>query len=500
MKRFNILLVDDEPALIDMVKFMLEADNYNIFVANSAEKALKVMDKEKIDLVLSDHRMPGMLGIDLLKRIKSKYPDTIRILMTGFKDTEIFISAINVGEVYKIVTKPLDLENMKIVVKRALEHYDSIQENKRLMKELEDKVISRTKELKQSEELYKVLVENAKDCIYLLDLKGRFIHINRGGVELNELSDPEGLIGDYFSKIVDNKYGKEVEGIIKKCKKGKFFLNYEYFSVTEKGNIKWWDLNLVPVRNEDKKIVNLLGVSRDITVRRKYEQQVARIDRLVSLGTLSAGIAHEIRNPLSFIKINLQSLRREHSDERLIKNIKDSLEGVRSIENIVESTLQFAKPAEPKFSKENINLIIKSVLLLMKLKFEKNNVVVESILDNNLPDLNIDPRQITQVLINLLNNAIQAISEDGKIVIMSYSKKYNHNKSVGIDVSDNGSGISEDKIKFIFDPFFTTKPKGTGLGLSIVQNILKEHNADIFIESKLNEGTKISVEFTLTGD
>jgi len=497
MKKFNVLLIDDEPEMLEMLEFMLKEEDYNIITAISAKNALKIMGKKRVDLIMCDNRMPEVLGIDFLKMVKTKYPDAIRILMTGFPETRIFKDAINEGEVYKIITKPIDIDNMKIVLKRALEHYESIQENKRLLEELENKVIIRTKELKQSEEKYGVLVENATECIYLLDLEGKLLHINRGCIELNEFSNPDEIIGKYFYEIVDKEYKKRVKDILAKCKKGESFLNYEYRSATEKGNIKWWELNLVPIRTEDRKIINILGVSRDITEKKKYEHQVARLDRLASLGTLSAGIAHEIRNPLSFIKINLQTVKRAYKDEFLGESIGNALEGVENIEKIIENTLQFAKPAEPNFSEEDINLIINSVLLLMKPEFEKKNVTVKLSLYEKLPILKIDPKQITQIFINLLNNAIQAVEPDGGIMIRSYFKKGKKTDSVAVDISDNGSGIPDDKLKYIFDPFFTTKPKGTGLGLSIVQNILKMHNADIFIESKINEGTKVSLEFPL---
>ena len=179
------------------------------------------------------------------------------------------------------------------------------------------------------------------------------------------------------------------------------------------------------------------------------------------------------------------------------KSFKDSLDSVNTIENIIEDTLQFAKPAEPKLSKENINSVIKSLLLLMKLEFKKKNISVEKILEEDLPRFDMDTKQITQVFINLMNNAIQAISADGKIVIRSHFKKNDWKSYVCVDILDTGSGIPKSKIKYIFDPFFTLKPKGTGLGLSIVQNILKKHNADIFIESIINKGTKVSIEFLL---
>ena len=152
MKKFNLLLVDDEIDMLDMLKTLFEHEGlHNIYAASGGEDALKLMENVSIDLILSDNMMPKMQGINLLKTVKKKYPDTMRILMTGFPEIDVFKEAVNEGEVYKIVTKPLDIIQLKIVVKRALEHYESIQENKKLLNELEKKVIERTKELKESE-------------------------------------------------------------------------------------------------------------------------------------------------------------------------------------------------------------------------------------------------------------------------------------------------------------------------------------------------------------
>ncbi|MCK4966358.1 response regulator [bacterium] len=501
MKGFNILFVDDEPDMLEMLSMVLKQEGtYTIFTASDGEEALALMEKVKIELILSDNKMPKMQGIDLLKKIKSKYPDTMRILMTGFPDINIFKDAINEGEVYKIITKPLDIINLNIVIKRALEHYESIQENKRLLKELEKKVIDRTKELKQSELKYSVLIENAAEGIYLLDTSFNIIHINISGIELNGFSCADDVIGMRLSDIVDDKYKDKINNVLKGCSaSGKSLLNCEYRSHTGSGKEKWRELNVVPIKNERDEIVNFMCVARDTSERKKYEEQVARLDRLASLGTLSAGIAHEIQNPLSFIKLNLQTIDRSMQGNSLQESVKDALVGIGNIEKIIKDTLTFAKPAAPRFKKENIGLLIESVLHYMKPEFIKKRISIERETDEELPRVVIDPNQIMQVFINLLSNSLDAVGENGRITIRTLKRRDNRGDYAVVIISDNGGGIPEEKMKYIFDPFFTTKAKGTGLGLSIVQNIIKMNNANISVESELNKGTSFTVEFPLGG-
>lgn len=501
MKGFNILFVDDEPDMLEMLSMVFKQERtYTIFTASDGEEALALMEKVKIELILSDNKMLKMQGIDLLKKIKSKYPDTMRILMTGFPEVNIFKDAINEGEVYKIITKPLDIINLNIVIKRALEHYESIQENKRLLKELEKKVIDRTKELKQSELKYSVLIENAAEGIYLLDTCFTIIHINRSGIELNGFSGADDVIGIRLSDIVDDEYKDKVNNVLEECSaSGKFFLNCEYRSHSGSGKEKWWELNVVPIKNERDEIVNFMCVARDTSERKKYEEQVARLDRLASLGTLSAGIAHEIQNPLSFIKLNLQTIDRSMQGNDLQDSVRDALVGIGNIEKIIKDTLTFAKPAAPRFAKENIGLLIESVLHYMNPEFSKKRISVERETDEELPRVVIDPNQIMQVFINLLSNSLDAMCENGRITIRTFKRCDDSGGYVDVIISDNGEGIPEEKMKYIFDPFFTTKAKGSGLGLSIVQNIIKMNNANISVESELNKGTSFTVKFPLGG-
>ena len=209
----SLLLVDDEENILNSLKRTLRKEQYRIITAQSGMEGLSVIDREKISLVLSDHRMPGMEGVEFLNEVRQKSPETIRMMLTGYADMQSVMNAINHGEVYRFITKPWDDEEIRFIVRDALRHYDLIDENKALQalthkqnielkdlnNNLEDKVAERTKEV---EVLYKNLEQNFFDFVRvflsLLELKSQYLgsHCKRVAALSRRLADKAGLLPD----------------------------------------------------------------------------------------------------------------------------------------------------------------------------------------------------------------------------------------------------------------------------------------------------------------
>jgi signal transduction histidine kinase len=235
------------------------------------------------------------------------------------------------------------------------------------------------------------------------------------------------------------------------------------------------------------------AIARDVTIQRQLSDKLIQTDKLVLLGQLSAGIAHEIRNPLSAVNINLQVLQRlagENEDQ--LRHLTPALQGVERIAKIVESTLNFSRAIPPVTKQEQINTVIVNALDLVTsaFTFKRKNISVQLDLQQELKEVWIDARQIQQVLINLLTNAADAIVTRGTIRI-STSEESNARGSrmVTVAISDSGGGIPPEDMQKIFDPFFTRKADGTGLGLPISHRIVMQHNGSLEVESVLEEGT-----------
>jgi PAS domain S-box-containing protein len=242
----------------------------------------------------------------------------------------------------------------------------------------------------------------------------------------------------------------------------------------------------------------ILAIARDVSEQHALTDKLVQADKLVLLGQLSAGVAHEIRNPLAAVNLNLQVLKRRFKEGDVEFNYIDTaLQGVDRISRIVEVTLNFSRPTMPDIQELNINTQIVSTLDLVTSIIKRKDIKVELKFDENLPLVSADSKQIQQVLINLITNAADAIKITGKIKIDTYTEKMGKSfdsEYVVVSISDNGIGIVPEDLPKIFNPFFTRKPDGTGLGLPITQRILHQHSGIIDVESVVGKGTTFYIK------
>lgn len=231
----------------------------------------------------------------------------------------------------------------------------------------------------------------------------------------------------------------------------------------------------------------------DITLVRNTEKQKHMNDRLIAMGELASGVAHEVRNPLNSINMIAQRFEKEDSDVMRSDEFR-TLAGVLKSEssrvnNIIEQFLRFARP--PKLNETEISSsdFLNEVKSICSIMTNEKGAELE-IIEMNSDIIRLDTEQMKQVFINLVQNAVDAVGSDGKITITYRSR---NGKRI-FEVEDNGEGISQDNIDNIFNLYYTTKPKGTGLGLSIVQQIISRHHGHIKAESKINSGTKFTIE------
>lgn len=251
------------------------------------------------------------------------------------------------------------------------------------------------------------------------------------------------------------------------------------------------------MKNKSGDVIGTILTIQDLTEVKKTEEMIRRMDKLSSLGQLSAGIAHEIRNPLASINFNVQLIE-EHLQNNLEAQpiLRDTLEGIERIKNLVKRVLDFTKTGTPEFSNGNIHEAINDALDLVDPQIKKKNIEVKKYFAKSIGSFIFDPHQMLQVFVNLLLNATEATPDSGMIeVSTSHEKGPNGNGVYVITITDNGQGISQENMSKVFDPFFTTKPEGTGLGLSIVNKIMEQHNASIDIKSKENKGSSFVLRF-----
>ncbi|MFA7626008.1 MAG: ATP-binding protein [Candidatus Kapaibacterium sp.] len=242
----------------------------------------------------------------------------------------------------------------------------------------------------------------------------------------------------------------------------------------------------------------ILALARDVSEQHALTDKLVHADKLVLLGQLSAGVAHEIRNPLAAVNLNLQVLKRRFTPEAPeYEFIDTALQGVDRISRIVEVTLNFSRPAMPDIKDVQLNSLIVNTLELVTAMIKRKEIKVELKFDESLPHIAADSKQIQQVLVNLITNASDAIKIKGIIKIETYTEKFGKNSEgryAVAAISDNGTGIMPEDLTKIFNPFFTRKADGTGLGLPITQRILHQHSGIIDVESSFGIGTTFYIK------
>lgn len=225
----------------------------------------------------------------------------------------------------------------------------------------------------------------------------------------------------------------------------------------------------------------------------RTQQLMRRADRLSSLGSLTASLAHELRNPLVTVKTFLDLLPDRYTDESFIKQFLPlTATEVERMSNLVNGLLDFAKPKKPQFQKGDINKVVDEVIALVRAEAIKRDIRIEKILGVT-PPVKIDRDQMKQVFLNIMMNALEAVNMKGTVSVATREIHKNGNSYVQVEIADTGKGIPKELLDQIFDPFFTTKDQGAGLGLAITHQIVQEHGGTIEVESVPRKGATFTV-------
>jgi len=225
----------------------------------------------------------------------------------------------------------------------------------------------------------------------------------------------------------------------------------------------------------------------------RTQQLMRRSDRLSSLGSLTATLAHEIRNPLVTVKTFLDLLPERYKDKEFrVDFLKLTTSELDRITNLVSELLDFARPKQPTFRRGNIKQVIQEIIPLVTAEATKRDIAIETDL-HEIPLIKLDADQMKQVFLNIMLNAIEAISAHGTISVTSRDIHKNGREYVQVEIADTGKGIPKKIVEQIFDPFFTTKERGSGLGLAISHQIVEDHHGTIEVESVPKKGTTLII-------
>lgn len=414
--------------------------------------------------------------VELIPGIKSE----LAVPLIGEKQV---LGVLNVDSYEECAFSQDDLELLMIFAG----HTAALIENARLYEEV---ITERT--------LAENVLESSPNGVMTVDCVGTVSSMNRKAEEILNLKR-----FDVVGRNVDSFFQAGIVDLVAESLKGMSAVdNREVTLERSDGTHLTLGMSSSVLKGHSGRVNGVIILFRDLTEAKRSEEMMRRMDRLTSLGELSAGLAHEIRNPLASITLNVQMLSKMLiMDDRMRSIVNDTLTGITRIKRLIKGIHDFAKPGFPALRSGCIDdVIIDSVTLLdSQLKKKKIDIYID--LAETVSPVIFDPLKIQQVFINILINAMDALPSGGMIRITSMLEHRSPDNSglLAVSVSDTGSGIPRENIPKIFDPFFTTKPEGTGLGLSITHKILEQHGATIDIESSIGQGTTFIMRFPVDG-
>ncbi|EPD50261.1 PAS domain S-box protein [Paenisporosarcina sp. HGH0030] len=348
-----------------------------------------------------------------------------------------------------------------------------------------------SKLIEEEKEKLTLLIDTMPDCVSFKDGEGKWLQINKFGAQLFELEgiDYRGKDDREMAQYTDYYHDALIYCIDtdeEAWRAGKVTRCEETIQLRD-GSSKTFDAFKVPIFNPDGSRKGLVVIGRDITALKETESMLRQSEKMSVIGELAAGIAHEIRNPLTTIKGFLQmgkdkAINLEPHTEMLIDEID-------RINTIVNELLIVSRPSEVIFSNKNINTIVKEVIQLLSTEASLQNIQLNL---NELEkfDTYCNDSKLKQVFINILKNAIESISTQGEVNITLFEKDENY---FAIKFEDNGCGIEESRLKHIGEPFYSVKEKGIGLGMTVSFSIIESHKGTINISSEVDKGTSVEV-------
>jgi len=327
--------------------------------------------------------------------------------------------------------------------------------------------------------------------VVALDRERRVLYANRRIEELLGVP-PESLVGQAARELFQGVDARWLRGASSESRE--FKLQAEGREVTLKAEA-------VQMRTESGEVLGSVVLADAVAETEDGEFQ-KKIDRLVSLGELSAYVAHEIRNPLTGIRTTVQfvSSKLKPNDSRR-EDLDDVIKELDRIEQIITGLLLFARPQSGRPALSDVHVVVEKTLAGIELQLADQGVELERDFAEDLPEVWLDPDLVQQVFLNLCLNAIQAMPQGGKLTLATGVRRYRTRRSfVDVSFSDTGKGIPKEAMEKIFDPFFTTRSMGTGLGLSISLQIARDHGGVITAKNNSQGGATFRVSFPLPVD
>ena len=504
---WKIVLIDDEEDIRDVMTVALEDAGYQVVTAQDGASGLRCCQQILPQIVITDVRMPGMDGIQVLEYLKENYADVEVIVATAFGEMELAIRALQL-DASDFITKPINDDALHMALKRARERYSSRKQLTDYTALLEKEKAETSQQLLKNIRFQRNLIESSMDGILACDPNGLVLTFNRSMEEISgyDRTDVIGcmLLGGFFPNDAEQRFREALTG---SALGGKHRLTFHETSLVGA------DDRRIPVQISAAVLMDqgrengLVCFIKDLRETRKLEREIAdqaRIlhqDKMMSLGRLAASVVHEINNPLSgilnYVRLMIRSLNRgpleAEQHQKFLRYLELVEQETSRCSQIISNLLTFSRKSPPAFGQVSLEELIRRSILLSQHKIELSDIRLKLSVPNRLPPVSGDFNQLQQCVINLIFNAIDAMPGGGTLEVSAGSDSAK--PDVWIAVKDTGQGISPQDLPHIFDPFFTSKKEGygVGLGLSTVYGIVEHHKGKITVDSKMEDGSVFTI-------
>ena len=494
----KLLIIDDEEGIRKVLTVSLASDGYDVLAAARGEEGIEIFKKELPSIVLTDIKMPGMDGIEALKRIKTLKPDAEVIMITGHGDMDSAIEALKL-DASDFLNKPIKDEALAVALKRAQERIAIRKKLEAYTNDLENMVRMATEEVKRRSDFQNKLITSSNDAIIATDEKGDIVIYNRGAERIFGYPRSEIIrkmnIDSLYSQAIASEFRAGLE------RRGDAdLLEWREVAIVAKGG------EVVPTRfsgsvlyGEDE-VIGSVGFFQDLREIKRLQEELIKSERLAATGQTVAGLAHYVKNILNGLKggTYVLNVALEDNNTAKIRSGWTMIErNIGRISDLVLNLLAYSKERRPEPENCFPNEIVEEVCALMEPKARENDIEIARDLDPLLGEVHMDPKAIHRSLLNLVSNAIDACAFDStpkKHWRVRVSTEIKDNHTVRFEVTDNGMGMDNETKEKIFSALFSTKgERGTGLGLLVTEKIIKENGGTIHVASEKGNGTTFTV-------
>jgi PAS domain S-box-containing protein len=493
----KLLVIDDEASTRDLLKLSLERDGYTVFTAEDGPRGLELFARESPSIILMDIKMPGMDGIEVLRRVKEQGSDAEVIVITGHGEMNLAIQALQL-EASDFINKPINDDSLNLALKRAQDKIWLKNKLREYTQDLERMVKETSEELIKHHELEHNLIQTSMDGIVANDRQGNIIIFNEGAERIYGYTREEAVSSIHVTNLYPEGQARHIKKMIYGNQHGGpgRLINYAVEVLTKTGELVPILLSATVLYDRGEEVATV-GYFKDMREVIRLEQELVNSERMAAVGQTVAGIAHGVKNFLHGMKLGafmIDTGFEKDKPESISKGWSLVRKNIDRISKMTKEMLSLASTSPPAFELCSLNDIAEEVCEQMRAGAEERGIRLVCDLDPALPPITVDSEGILTCLMNLVLNAIEAFPEDSTGGQITVSSREDSVAGVRLQVKDTGEGISKEMRQQIFESLVSTKgARGTGLGLAITHKIVREHGGTIEVESELNKGSSFTI-------